>query len=103
MAFNSANYSTVDVAVLRAFGEKFTYTPSGSAAVELTGLYQEDEGVIQVGEVAVELNGASLCFLKADVGQPSNLDTVIVKGINYRVSDVIEDEATLTVVTLLKV
>lgn len=92
----------VDAAVIAVVGEALTYTPNGGSATPITGLFQEPDETPESGELRFTTSGPIAFVLKADVPNPTKLDTLVrdFNSQNYQVKDFEIDEGGLIVLEL---
>ena len=92
----------VDAAVIAVVGEALTYTPNGGSATPITGLFQDPDVTPETGDLNFTTSGPIAFVLKADVPNPSKLDTLVrdADSQNYQVKDFELDEGGLVVLEL---
>lgn len=97
------DFSVVDSAAVKAFGEDVTYTPSGGGPTVIKGFFQSPDTIPESGDdFGFEATGPIVTVKAADVPTPGHLDTFLIRGITYTVKRVEVDESSLVVCHLLE-
>lgn len=84
------------------FGETVSYTPAGGSAESITGIFNAKTQVVEDG-LPVILDQPNLGVVLADLSSAPRVgDTVVVRGVSYRVSNVENDGEGGSVLSLQK-
>lgn len=89
------NVPQVDAAIITAFGETILYTPDGGAQVSILGFFQAPDVDPITGDLEFTTQGPMVTVLATDVTNPTQLDLVTARSINYQVKEFEIDEGGL--------
>lgn len=89
--------------MLADFGVSVSYTPSGGSASTITGIFDNQYQAVETGgEVAFAIEQPKLAVKTSDVSTAAEGDTVVVSGVTYKVTVVMNDGTGMTDLALEK-
>lgn len=89
--------------MLADFGVSVSYTPSGGSATTITGILDNQYQAIETGgEVAFAVEQPRLAVRTSDVSSAAEGDTVVIAGVTYNVTIVMNDGTGMTDLALEK-
>ncbi|MCG8694921.1 MAG: hypothetical protein MI806_27255 [Minwuiales bacterium] len=74
-----------------AFAEPATYTPAGGAATPISVMFDRAKVVNDLGPLGVSATQKRIRFLRDQIVDPKQDDTVLIGGTTYRVGPVTSD------------
>lgn len=89
--------------MLADFGVSVSYTPSGGSASTITGIFDSQYQAVETGgEVAFAIEQPKLAVKTSDVSSAAEGDTVVISGVTYKVTVVMDDGTGMTDLALEK-
>ena len=83
------------------FAQTATYTPSGGSASTINGIFDNGDGLVDLGgRVGVTAGDPSFVCRTSDVSSAAEGDALVTGSTNYTIRDVIDDGTGMTTLVL---
>lgn len=97
------DFDAIDAIAIAGVGEDVSYTPFGLALVVIKGFFQAPDESPDGGDVSIEAVAPMVTVLNTDATAPEHRDLFTIRGMDYTVKRIEQDESALVVFHLLEV